>query len=66
MIDYILTSIFIYLVIGIPFMLSKFEDINSSLQKIYFSWFCWPVVVLRHMKEKLGKLEWMWKKYVHY
>lgn len=38
MTDYILTSIFIYLIIGIPIMLYKFQDLSASLQQIYFSW----------------------------
>ena len=50
MIDYVLASIIIYLEIGLPFMLYKLKDINSSFQQIYFNWFCWPVVVSRYIK----------------
>ena len=55
MTDYTLTSIFIYLIIGIPIMLYKFQDLSASLQQIYFSWFCWPVVVFRYIKKLHNK-----------
>jgi len=51
MTDHILTSIFIYLIIGIPIMMSKFEDMSLSFEQLMLRWFCWPVVVLRYIKE---------------
>ena len=50
MIDYMLNFIFIYLIIGIPIMLSKFEDMSLSFEQLMLRWFCWPVVVLRYIK----------------
>lgn len=53
MINYILTSIFIYSVIGIPIMLSKFESL--SFEKLMLRWICWPIVVLKYIKELLNE-----------
>ena len=55
MVNYILNFIFIYSIIGIPFMLNEFENINLSYAQLMFRWFCWPVVILKYIKE-------LWKK----